>query len=828
MAPGTVELPRRGRFGWKLAVTFAALLLASVVVADWWSCLPDDARATYVGRSSCVDCHQSQVAQWTGSHHDLAMDRATPDSVLGDFNDATLEHHGVTSRMFRRGDAYFVHTEGPDGRMQDFEVKYVLGVDPLQNYMVEFDRAADQPADELARLQVLRITWDVRGRRWFHLDPPDVKDKLAPDDPLHWTGVAQRWNTMCADCHSTNLRKNFDEKQLRYHTTFSEIDVSCEACHGPGSLHVELARAKSLFWDRKRGYGLARLKTESNIAQVETCAPCHSRRRVISSDHVAGLPYHDGHVNELLADSVYHADGQIQDEDYEYGSFLQSKMFHKNIRCSDCHNVHSTKLKHTGNQLCTSCHQHPAGKYDGPAHHHHQAGGPGASCVECHMPETTYMDVDPRRDHSIRVPRPSMSVKIGTPNACTRCHLDHDGSLGKIAEEKRAPLKQYADWLRLAPRDEAIRTELDSMNSKMAEAARRWWGDKADDVEHWGYAIDAARRQQPGHESALRKLATDQRRPAIVRATALQQLAGAGSPESLKAAERALADDDVQVRTAAIARFEAELFSIDAEATSAGDSRELSTRYRPTVRALQPLLADSRRAVRVEAARVLARVPDGVLRNLMDGPDFERYERQVDELLASLDHDSDRAGAHVGRAIVHESRGAWDAAEREYRLAIAVEPGVARIRTNLAALLDQRLTAAQHEAQEAAARKDSVRAKAAAEQAVKLSDEISKLRVGELALLKRDAELLPDDAGIQYRLGMALYLAGESAAAESRLLRAAKLNPQSPDAPLALALLLEKLNRHADALAWAEQLVKLAPDNPQFQAVRERIAAQIK
>ena len=398
-----------GRRTWLLRSVLAVVLLLLIaggwILADWWICLPDSVQAAYVGRASCVECHAAEVQQWIGSDHDRAMDAATDATVLGDFHDVQFTHHGITSRMYRDGARFMIHTEGPDGKMGDFQVKYVLGVRPLQNYMVEFDRPADEGADEIARLQVLRISWDTNKKRWFYLPPPDVSDKLDPHDPLHWTGIGQCWNNMCAYCHSTNLQKNFDVQTLTYHTTFSEIDVSCEACHGPASVHVELARSKSLFWDRKRGYGLARLKTADTRPQIETCAPCHSRRSVQAPHFQAGDYYYDYFNNELLAEHTYYADGQILDEDYVYGSFLQSKMYHKGIRCTDCHNPHTARLKQDGNKVCTSCHQHPAAKYDTPAHHFHKSDSTGASCAECHMPETTYMEIDPRRDHSIRIPR---------------------------------------------------------------------------------------------------------------------------------------------------------------------------------------------------------------------------------------------------------------------------------------------------------------------------------------------------------------------------------------------------------------------------------------
>jgi hypothetical protein len=511
-----------------LWTALASLAVGGLVCADWWICLPDDVQATYVGRQSCIECHRQQYDDWQGSHHDLAMDLATPETVLGDFNDAEFEQFGIHSRLFRRDGKYWVHTEGADGEMADFEVKWVFGVKPLQQYMVEFDRPPDMPAHEIARVQVLRICWDTERKEWFYLHPPDVRERLAPDDDLHWTGVAQRWNNMCADCHSTNLQKNFNVATNTYHTTFSEIDVSCEACHGPASIHVDLANRKSLFWDRKRGYGLVDLNSDAQTL-IESCAPCHSRRSHVYPDYLPGNKYCDHFNSELLLRTTYHADGQILDEVYEYASFIQSKMYHQGIRCTDCHDPHKAKLKHPDNALCTSCHQHPAGKYDSPSHHFHQPDSTGASCVECHMPQTTYMEVHPRRDHSIRNPRPDLSVQLGTPNACTRCHLDKE----KAGLQDRDDLKQYLDWI-LAARDgdEQVRAVLAGLDQEMDKAYQEWYGKQHQPErrfdKYFAPILDAARRGDPEAEKGLVRVAGDARLPTVVRATALLELGVVG------------------------------------------------------------------------------------------------------------------------------------------------------------------------------------------------------------------------------------------------------------------------------------------------------------
>jgi tetratricopeptide (TPR) repeat protein len=792
-----------------------SVLALGLVAADWYFALPEDAVPHYVGRGACIECHAAQHAAYEGSHHDLAMDRATEATVLGDFNDAELEHHGIRSRMFRRDGKFFVHTEGPDGQMADFEVKYVFGVDPLQQYLVEFDRPADMPASEVARLQVLRLSWDTRQRRWFHLDPPDVHQRLDPSDELHWTGLAQRWNTMCADCHSTNLQRNYDVQRGQYHTTWSEIDVSCEACHGPASLHVQLARSKWLFWDRKRGYGLAQLKQASNWPQVQACAPCHSRRRVVAEGYHAGCNYYDYFANELLTAGTYHADGQILDEVYELGSFLQSKMFHKNIRCTDCHDPHSLKLKHPGNQVCTSCHQHPAGKYDGANHHRHAAGSPGAQCVNCHMPQTTYMELDPRRDHSLRVPRPDLSVQLGTPNACTGCHLRDavlPGAAGgpaagnEAAWRQRDDLKEYADWLAAARRgDETARARLAEVDRWADATLAAWYGQERKQDPHFAPALHAARQMQKGADVALRALLADRQQPAIARATAALELGAwlEGNEANLRALREALSDRDPQVRAAAI-------LSVGPDPSSS------------TLSALARLLRDPARLVRTEAARALAQ--SGASGQL-NPEEREAFHHALKECFAAAEVDRDRAAGHLTLGILYESLGQHDQAIEAYRTAIRIEPRSIGPRTNLAALYDRRW----QEAQQQALRLVQTGNRQGAEQALAaLGDlplEIERLRGEELALLERDALLAPDNAVIQGRLGLARYLGGWAKEAEAALRTAALLAPRDPEPLFRLAIYYRDTGRPAWAAELAQRLTTLRPHSPTYAQLAAELAS---
>ena len=739
------------------------LVLASGVFADYWTAKPLGTQATYVGRSACIDCHRDQADAFAGSHHDLAMDVATDQSVLGNFDDATIEHDGMVSRMFRDGDRFMVHTEGETGQMEDFEVKYVFGYEPLQQYMVEFDRSDDMPADELSRIQVLRISWDTENKRWFYLRPPDVADKLEPGDPLHWTGIAQRWQTMCADCHSTDLKRNFDPSTNRYHTTFSEIDVSCEACHGPGSMHVELAGSKSLFWDRNHGYGLARLKGDDAEPQLQSCAPCHSRRGVLAQDFKAGDLFSDHYSLELLHENAYHHDGQIKDEVYVYGSFIQSRMYHKGIRCTDCHDPHTLKLKATGNQTCTSCHQHAAGKYDVPSHHHHTPGTPGAMCVNCHMPHTTYMEVDPRRDHSLRIPRPDLSVKIGTPNACSGCHVKDQ--LKTIDEATRGSLHDYADWLEAADRGEATVTDaIQTTNQWCDQACEKWYGEKRRKEPHFGEAFHAFRTGQAGAAEEMLRLALkpDELAPPLARATALSELGSAGVAGAHRAARKILDDTNEHpiVRAAAANVF------ITLPQAQPMEGADLVRK------ALLPHIKDSSRLVRSEAARVLVA---SRAYGRLSGAQQKQVDLALQEVYDALMSAPDRSGAHMGWAMLCESRQRFDEAIAAYETAMRIEPTVTGPRTNLASLIER------------------VAQQAPAEVAQQYTRRAKELRSEELPLLGRDAALAPDNADLQYRYGLALYLDGDIQQAVTYVQRAVDLAPNVEVFQTALGLLKEKI-----------------------------------
>jgi predicted CXXCH cytochrome family protein len=409
--------------------------------------VPQPAAATYVGAKTCAQCHASQHEAWKGSHHALAMQEVSESTVLGNFNNVEFNYGTIKSRFFRGDGTFMVRTDGPDSKLTDYEIKYTFGWTPLQQYLVEFPGG---------RLQALPIAWDTRsrndgGQRWFHLYPDE---KIGHDDPLHWTGLYQNWNLQCAACHSTNLKKGYDPTTRNYKTTFNEINIACEACHGTGSRHVEWARKAKPPYSAEDGKGLQVVlqsrwseawKRESGDAEttrrdrpaadrlMNVCAACHSRRSTIAEGGRAGAPLEDTHRLAMLTAPNYYADGQIREEVYVWGSFRQSVMYQRGVTCMDCHEPHALKLRAEDNSLCTRCHN--ASVFDAEQHHFHRAGTKGAECVECHMPARTYVVVDPRRDHSMRVP-PDLSSSPGSPNACTQCHADRKADWAAAAMDK--------------------------------------------------------------------------------------------------------------------------------------------------------------------------------------------------------------------------------------------------------------------------------------------------------------------------------------------------------------------------------------------------------
>lgn len=802
----------------KRILIFLSLLVLIIVggylLADYHRGAPLDVELSYVGRESCAACHQQQVDLFVGSHHDKAMDIANEDSVIANFSDQTIEHFGVTSRMFRDGDRFMINTEGPDGKMQDFEVKYTFGVEPLQQYMVELDKG---------RVQVLRVSWDTSAKKWFYLSPPDVNEKLDPTDPLHWTGVTQNWNVSCAECHSTNLQKNFDIASASWNTTWSEIDVSCEACHGPASLHNELASAKSPFWDKNHGMGLAKLKTDRNIDQIQTCAPCHSRRTVTNSQFKPGCNFDDYHSLQLLSEPLYHADGQIRDEDYVHGSFIQSKMFHNGIKCSDCHDPHSLKLKHDGNNVCTSCHQHPAGKYDSESHHHHKPGTEGAMCVNCHMPTTTYMAVDHRRDHSFRVPRPDLSTKLGTPNSCTQCHMKLE-PIDSLPERKQ--FAQYLDWVNAAQNgDTESQAILAKIDSAMAAACEKWYPPESSPPKTSWYPDLAQaqfniRNQKPATDQ-LTKLATDVANPAIIRATAADLLSRQADISAASAAAVELLDDrDPKVIVAAISTIEIGMLEIQNRQIYSEAPGSIGRELQSLAGSLGKMLQHESERVRREAASALASLAPSTRNSTLTAEQKRSFDNSINEYRESLMVMSDTAGAHMQLGGLQERMGQFNQAAESYRTAIRLQPHLTGPRSSLAYILESKVQSLEMQLQ------SSGGSAAASTQIENLSNQINELRAKDHELLGIDVKRaagLPGVDALHYRYGMSSYLQDDLSTAEKHLKIAAEMEPERDGYLMGLATFYLQLKKAEQAEEYIGKLLEIDPDHPGYLALKRQL-----
>jgi predicted CXXCH cytochrome family protein len=385
-----------------------------------------DAQPRFVGSEACAGCHAKEHAAWKTSDHRRAMEPANAQTVLGDFGDKDFAYYGRATRFAKSDDKFLVTTDNERGEQQTFEIAYTLGVDPLQQYLVAFDDG---------RLQALPFAWDTRpaeagGQRWFHLYPDE---DVTPKSPLFWTRAQQNWNHMCGECHTTDFDKGFSSATGRWNTTFNELGNGCESCHGAGSTHVQVNQQLKAHPERVLADD-SLLALRDQATQLDQCGVCHARR-VRLSEPVAGRErMHQTWRPELLQDGLYFVDGQIRDEVFEVGSFLQSKMAGHGVACTSCHDPHAGKLKLEGNALCTQCHDK---RYDAEQHYFHATGTEGAQCVSCHMPERTYMVVDDRRDHRFAVPRPDLSDVLGTPQACASCHEDKSNSWAAEAIRKR-------------------------------------------------------------------------------------------------------------------------------------------------------------------------------------------------------------------------------------------------------------------------------------------------------------------------------------------------------------------------------------------------------
>jgi len=718
--------------------------------------------ATFVGSPACASCHADEFEAWSRSHHAAAMQVASIETVRGDFADAHFDYAGVESTFFRRDGEFWASTDGPDGMLQEFRVKHTFGIEPLQQYLV------DLPG---GRLQALSIAWDTRddadgGGRWFHLYP---NQNIDSDDPLHWTGRYQNWNTMCAECHSTNLAKNYDIQTDQFATTFSEISVGCEACHGPGAQHVAdpAVPLRALApvdreWIFDAGAPIARLARDPGAPpQLETCAPCHSRRSQLSDEYGPGTPFLDGFRPTLLEPGLYHADGQILDEVYVYGSFVQSAMAAAGVTCSDCHEPHSATLRADGNAVCARCHLPAA--FDTAAHHHHDPGSAGAQCVACHMRAEPYMVVDPRRDHSFRIPRPALSARVGSSDPCSDCHAD-----------------QASGWA--------------------AEQVAAWYPGGRHTASHYGDALHAGRTWSADAVSQLRAVIENAAEPAIARATALGLLAvqlDAGVADTVR---RALDDPEPLVRLAAIDQL---------AALPAATRARLGQRF----------LTDPLRAIRVAAARAVVDT-----RDQLDSQERQAFNAALAEYIAVQELNADRGAGLANLGNLAIALGDLPQAEQYFQTAIARDPAFQSSYVNLADLYRSQ----GREAESRQALEDGLAVHPgdpALHLALGLALTRASMPAEALEHFRAAAARASAAPQYQYVLGVALGSSNRRQEALDTLRLNHERFPRHRDTLVALATMLRDAGDYAAALTYAHKLLALTPADPAGRALVAELEA---
>ncbi|WP_114778581.1 tetratricopeptide repeat protein [Botryobacter ruber] len=705
--------------------------------------------ASYIGSESCRSCHEQEFSDWNKSDHDLAMQEATSEFVLGDFEDQVFESQGVTNKFFRKDDKYWVNTEGPDGKYADYEIKYTYGVKPLQQYIVEFPGG---------KLQCLRTAWDSKKNKWFDLYP-DLE--VHPKEWLHWTKGGLNWNTMCSDCHSTNVHKNYIPEADSFATSFSIINVSCESCHGPGKAHVDFIKSNNI----KKGdpyqaeQHLHQTSNLTSVEQVDQCARCHARREQITEafDHQGS--FMDHYVPAVLRDDLYHPDGQIKEEDYEYASFTQSKMYMNGVKCANCHNPHSLELKAIGNALCGQCHDQK--KFDVPAHTFHAVNTEGAKCVNCHMPGTTYMGNDFRRDHSLRVPRPDQSVVYGTPNACNKCHTD-----------------QTAQWA--------------------ANAIEKWFGKER--KPHFSDALTFASTRNPAAAAGLVTLLNDKKQPPIVKATALWYLGQLkNDPGTLAVFVNALSDAEPIIRYTALKELNA--YPLE-----------------QTQNHVLPMLKDPVRSVRIAAADALATLPASSVPASFAAP----YKKATKELEINLKERADFPGGQMEAGQYYERKGDVRKAEVAYKRSLSIDSFFNPARLNLAYLQNRQGNTKEAIALFNVVLQQEP---GYAEGYYSLGLLYAETNEMELAIenLKKASQLDKANTRALYNLGLAYQRANQAEAAEAVYLKGLQRFPDSYDFGNALVILYLQNNSFEKAEQHLARLLGHYPNNPQLLQMKEYI-----
>lgn len=728
-------------------------------------------KATYVGKENCKECHLGEYDDWLKSHHNKAMDYANDSTVLGNFDNATLESRGFTHRLYKEDGKFMVYTDGAEGKMEAFEIKYVFGYTPLQQYLIEFDGG---------RLQTLSITWNTIDSVWYHMADYIYQDeKVDHNNWLHWTNQAQNWNGMCAECHSTNLKKGYDHLTDTYNTTWSEINVSCEACHGPGSEHVEWANLPEYSQQSFNNFGLV-IKTSGidNVEYVDNCVRCHSRKVSLGDfDHFASSIY-DHSVPGLPGEPDWFIDGQIKEEDYVYASFLQSRMYMKEIQCNDCHNVHSGERLFEGNALCLQC--HIGDIYDTHDHHRHKSAGmsgdavisesgvkfevgSGTECINCHMPGRFYMGVDYRHDHSFRIPRPDLTIANNTPNACNQCHVDET--------------PQWSD-----------------------RYITQWFGTRR--RYHPSQGFVAAQQGKPYAIDELKQILKDDLYPTSIRSLSLEHL-GTNFPASADSlVDNYLSHLSPSIRLSALRTIQ---------------------QYNPTnMNRLLSALTDETKAVRTEAAQRLLQIDENEIPNKYK----ESFNKAVEEYKQVLFFNADFPLGKINLANFYFNQNKFSEAERFFLAALKQDSELRFIKLNLAHLYNRTGKNEKAESYFKEYLSDEPEDAEALFSLALLLSEMKKYDESLAAMLKAN-KLSPTRPRINYNIAMMYDFMEKKDLAEYHLKKEIEVVDNLNSREALLRFYLDN-NMGPKALSAGKNILKDYPNNAQVKEVVEALQQQLR
>ncbi len=714
---------------------------AAVIPPDVPVLAPEDAvHAGYAGSDSCRKCHAAEFEKWHGSHHGMAERNISAEPDHQAFSPKqTLVHGKDTSEMFLDASGLAkILTLGLDKQRHVYQPVCVIGHHPLRQFLI--------PAPG-GRMQTCDVSLDPANNEWFDVYGDEER---GPGDWGHWTGQGMNWNAMCAACHNTRLRKNYEPRSNSYHTSMAEMSVGCESCHGPLKEHVT-------WQDNKPPVGTSKDPTVKKLTRdqmLETCAACHARRGELTGDLVPGESFYD-HFSLTVTDEtdIYHPDGQVRDENYEFTSFLSSRMHAVGVRCVDCHDPHTGKRLVPGNQLCMNCHTAPRADFptapviDPVAHSRHGSESSGNQCTSCHMPVTTYMQRHPRHDHSFSIPDPRLTRETGTPNACNRCHTDKD-----------------TDW--------AI------------GAYQQLYGEKKPDRPSRTRAllVAAARRGEPAARDGMVRLLESPELPAW-KASACRLLERwVNDPAVMNVLLARTADPSPLVREAAVRALTA-------------PARENNRKVRDT---LQPLLDDSIRSVRIAAAWALCE-------------SLDLNSRAGKELVHMLDLNADQPTGRMQLSQFAMRRGDPAAAVRQIRKAIEWDPNSPPFHHDLAILLSTTGDApGAVNAMRDAIRLDPENAEYFYKLALALNETGSTAEA--TAALEKTVKLDHGYARAWYNLGLAYSGGKQPQRAIAALREAEKADSNDAEIPYARATIHAQLGQKQEAIEAAARALQLRPD----------------